>query len=196
MALIGNMIAEAFAGNPATVNYSMYTAAFSMLTLFYLVPASFNLDWALHPIIMIVVDLLNAIFFFACAIALAARLECHSCSNEVSSFSRRIDSEAPPANHFHSLTSRAMKSPMALKTGRSAVARPRPLLLSSGSPGPATWLRSSSRSSCPVLRLSTCAAALAAPAVALTWPRSKPSTDELQCEIVELLPTVCGLLTY
>ncbi|KAJ5584577.1 uncharacterized protein N7459_004377 [Penicillium hispanicum] len=81
MSLIGNMIAEAFAGNPSTVNYSMYTSAFSMLTLFYLVPASFNLDWALHPIIMIVVDALNCIFFFCAAIALAAKLECHSCSN-------------------------------------------------------------------------------------------------------------------
>lgn len=84
MALIGNMIAEAFAGNPSTVNYAMYTAAFSMLSLFYLVPASINTDWAIHPIIMIVVDVLNAIFFFTVAIALAAKLECHDCSNHVS----------------------------------------------------------------------------------------------------------------
>ncbi|KAJ5372379.1 hypothetical protein N7517_004385 [Penicillium concentricum] len=81
MALIGNMIAEAFAGNPGTVNYAIYTSVFSMFTLFYLVPASFNLDWALHPIIMIVLDVLNCIFFFCAAIALAAKLECHSCSN-------------------------------------------------------------------------------------------------------------------
>lgn len=83
MALVGNMIAEAFAGNPATVNYSMYCAAFSMLSLFYLVPASFNSDWALHPIIMVVVDALNCVFFFCAAIALAAKLTCHSCSNHV-----------------------------------------------------------------------------------------------------------------
>ncbi|KXG45909.1 uncharacterized protein PGRI_047650 [Penicillium griseofulvum] len=82
MALIGNMIAEAFAGNPGTVNYSIYTAVFSMFTLFYLIPASFNIDWALHPIIMIVLDALNCIFFFCAAIALAAKLECHSCSNQ------------------------------------------------------------------------------------------------------------------
>ncbi|KAJ5816647.1 hypothetical protein N7447_008880 [Penicillium robsamsonii] len=81
MALVGNMIAESFAGNPGTVNYAIYTSVFSMFTLFYLVPASFNLDWALHPIIMIVVDLLNCIFFFCSAIALAAKLECHSCSD-------------------------------------------------------------------------------------------------------------------
>jgi len=81
MAIVGNMIAEAFAGNPATVNYSMYCAAFSMFSLLYLVPASFNLDWAFHPIIMVVVDALNAVFFFCAGIALAAKLTCHSCSN-------------------------------------------------------------------------------------------------------------------
>lgn len=83
MALVGNMIAEAFAGNPSSVNYAMFTAAFSMITLIYLFPASFNTDWALHPIIMVVVDVLNCIFFFCAAIALAAKLGSHSCSNLV-----------------------------------------------------------------------------------------------------------------
>jgi hypothetical protein len=84
MALIGNMIADAFAGNPATVNYSIFVSVFSMVSLFYLVPASFNIDWAGHPIIMIVLDALNCVFFFCAAIALAARLHCHSCKNTVS----------------------------------------------------------------------------------------------------------------
>jgi hypothetical protein len=83
MALIGNMINQAFAGNPATVNYAMFTSAFSMFTLFYLVPASFNTDWSGHPILLIVLDTLNAIFFLTSGIALAARLECHDCSNDV-----------------------------------------------------------------------------------------------------------------
>lgn len=83
MAIVGDMIADAFSGNPGTVNYSIFTAAFSMLSLFYLVPASIQTDWALHPIIMIVVDVLNCVFFFCAAIALAAKLECHSCSNMV-----------------------------------------------------------------------------------------------------------------
>jgi hypothetical protein len=77
------MIADSFAGNPATVNYTMFVSAFSMFTLFYLFPASINADWAIHPIIMIIIDTLNAIFFFTAGIALAAKLECHSCSNEV-----------------------------------------------------------------------------------------------------------------
>jgi uncharacterized membrane protein len=97
MALIGNMIAEAFSGNPATVNYSIYVSVFSMLTLFYLIPASFNIDWSGHPIIMIILDALNCIFFFCAAIALAAKLECHSCTNQVSRTPYR--SEYARANH-------------------------------------------------------------------------------------------------
>lgn len=92
MALIGNMIAQAFAGNPATVNYAMWTSSFSLLTLFYLVPASFNPDWAIHPIIMIVLDALNFIFFLSNAIALAARLGCHSCGNQEYIHSNEITS--------------------------------------------------------------------------------------------------------
>ncbi|KAL2811927.1 membrane-associating domain-containing protein [Aspergillus cavernicola] len=81
MALIGNMIAEAFSGNPAVINYTMFVAAFSMFSLIYLLPASINSDWAIHPILPIVLDTLNMVLFFTCAIALAARLECHSCGN-------------------------------------------------------------------------------------------------------------------
>ncbi|KAF7121964.1 hypothetical protein CNMCM5793_009518 [Aspergillus hiratsukae] len=82
MALIGNIIAMAFAGNPATVNYAMFVSAFSMVSLFYLIPASINTSWAIHPIIMVVLDVLNNIFFLTSGIALAARLECHDCSND------------------------------------------------------------------------------------------------------------------
>ncbi|KAL2807591.1 marvel domain-containing protein [Aspergillus granulosus] len=90
MSLIGNMIAEAYSGNPATVNYTMFVAAFSMFTLLYLIPASINPDWAIHPIIMIILDTLNTIFFFTSAIALAAKLECHSCSNRLYVLSNEI----------------------------------------------------------------------------------------------------------
>ena len=83
LALIGNMIDSSYSGNPATVNYAMYCAVFSMVSLLYLFPATGNIDWSLHPLIMVVVDLLNAIFFIASAIALAARLGCESCTNEV-----------------------------------------------------------------------------------------------------------------
>ncbi|KAI2793212.1 hypothetical protein POX_b03263 [Penicillium oxalicum] len=81
MALIGDMIADSFAGNPSVINYTMFVSAFSMLSLFYLFPASFNPDWAISPIIMIIVDGLNAVFFFCAAVALPSYLHVHSCNN-------------------------------------------------------------------------------------------------------------------
>jgi hypothetical protein len=112
------MIAESFAGNPSTVNYSMYVSAFSMLSLFYLVPASFNSDWALHPIIMVVVDALNCVFFFCAAIALAAKLTCHSCNNQVLYPTAVISflSISRKCTNFHSPIWSATKLPMARST--------------------------------------------------------------------------------
>lgn len=84
MALVGNMINEAISGNPATVNYIMFTAAFAMFTLLlYLIPATFSEKIMLHPLIMLVFDIVNTIFFFCAAIALPAKLRVHSCSNRV-----------------------------------------------------------------------------------------------------------------
>lgn len=84
MALVGNMIATAIAGNPSIVNYDMFVAVFAMLSLFYLIPATLKEDFAFHPIIMVALDTLNVLFFLCGAIATAAYLGVHSCSNEVS----------------------------------------------------------------------------------------------------------------
>ncbi|KAI9925535.1 hypothetical protein ASPWEDRAFT_173208 [Aspergillus wentii DTO 134E9] len=90
MALVGNMISESFAGNPSTVNYTMFVSAFSMFTLLYLIPATIKPDWAIHPIIVIALDTLNAIFFLTSGIALAAKLEAHSCSNDLYTLNNEI----------------------------------------------------------------------------------------------------------
>ncbi|RMD44865.1 hypothetical protein DV735_g316, partial [Chaetothyriales sp. CBS 134920] len=82
MALIGNIIDEANHGNPASINYSMFVSAFSMFTLFYLFAAAINENYAVHPILPIIIDTLNAIFFFCGGVALAAELGAHSCSNK------------------------------------------------------------------------------------------------------------------
>ncbi|KAK2759912.1 hypothetical protein FQN54_002647 [Arachnomyces sp. PD_36] len=82
MALVGNMISEAIQGNPATVNYIMFTAAFAMLTLLYLIPATCTDKLVGHPIIMLVLDILNTLFFFCAAIALPSKLRVHSCSSK------------------------------------------------------------------------------------------------------------------
>ncbi|KAL1635943.1 hypothetical protein SLS58_009994 [Diplodia intermedia] len=80
MALIGNMIATAYAGNPSIVNYSMFVSVFSMLSLFYLIPATVK-DGLGIPIAVIALELLNVVFYFCAAVALAAYLGAHSCSN-------------------------------------------------------------------------------------------------------------------
>jgi len=81
MSLIGNMIAEADNGNPSVVNYAMFVAVFAMLSLFYLIPAALKDSLAFHPLAGVVLDLLNTLFFFCGAVALAADLGAHSCSN-------------------------------------------------------------------------------------------------------------------
>lgn len=83
MALVGNMIHDAKAGNPSIVNYCMFVAVFSMLCLIYLIAGTISEGLAGHPIIMVTVDALNTIFFLVGGIALAAYLGVHSCGNEV-----------------------------------------------------------------------------------------------------------------
>jgi hypothetical protein len=83
MSLIGNVIAMAFAGNPSLINYDMFVAAFAMLSLFYLILIAFNESFTGHPIFPVILDLLNVIFLFCAAVAMAAELHVHSCSNDV-----------------------------------------------------------------------------------------------------------------
>lgn len=80
MALVGNMIATAFAGNSAMVNYVMFTSVFGMASLLYLLPTSF-LDGYSIPMVNIGLDALNVLFWFCAAVALPAYLGVHSCSN-------------------------------------------------------------------------------------------------------------------
>ena len=81
MALVGNMIASAIAGNPAIVNYDMFVAVFGMGSLLYLLPVTI-LDRFSMPLAFVVLDALNAIFWFCGAVATAAYLHVHSCSNK------------------------------------------------------------------------------------------------------------------
>jgi len=53
-----------------------------MLSLFYLIPATLKPDFSFHPLLMVALDLLNTLFFFCAAVALAAYLGVHSCSND------------------------------------------------------------------------------------------------------------------
>ncbi|KAI9849853.1 MAG: hypothetical protein M1837_000067 [Sclerophora amabilis] len=97
MALVGNMIAEAFAGNPSIINYDMFVAVFSMLSLLYLIPVAIKDSFAMHPLIPLILDVLNTLFFLCGGIAMAAILRVHSCgsrgylrSNSITNGSRNM----------------------------------------------------------------------------------------------------------
>lgn len=94
MALVGNMIATAIAGNPAMVNYDMFVAVFGMLSLLYLLPVAL-LDRFAFPLAFIVLDALNAIFWFCGAVATAAYLGVHSCSNTKYTTTNHITNGSP-----------------------------------------------------------------------------------------------------
>jgi hypothetical protein len=81
MALVGNMIASYHGGSPAIVNFDMFVAVFSMLSLIYLFAAT--LEYVDVPIVTLVLDALNVIFFFIGGTATAAYLHVHSCNNKV-----------------------------------------------------------------------------------------------------------------
>jgi hypothetical protein len=83
MALVGNMIATAVRGNPSIVNYDMFVAVFGMLSLFYLIFTTWKEDLAM-PVVTLALDGLNTLFWFCGAVATAAYLGVHSCSNPVS----------------------------------------------------------------------------------------------------------------
>lgn len=89
MALVGNMIATAVAGNSAMVNYVMFVSVFGMGSLLYLLPTAF-LDSFSVPIITMVLDGLNVLFWFCAAVALPAYLGVHSCSNSKYTHSNSI----------------------------------------------------------------------------------------------------------
>src|SRR6266536_255552 len=81
--LIGNVIASAFAGNPSSINYAIFVAAFSWLVLIFGLAAAFVESLAI-PVVMWALDGLATIFTFIAGVVLAAKLGVHSCGNHVS----------------------------------------------------------------------------------------------------------------
>lgn len=81
IALVGNMISEAIGGNHSAVNYAMFVSVFSLLSLFYLIFAAIKDNFA-HPVVMLLLDIINTILFFIAGVVLAAKLRVRSCGNE------------------------------------------------------------------------------------------------------------------
>jgi len=80
-ALVGNVIADAFAGNPSAINYAIFVAVFSWIVVFYGFAASFVEALAI-PIVLLVLDGLATLLTFIAGVVLAAKLHVHSCGNK------------------------------------------------------------------------------------------------------------------
>ncbi|KAK4541508.1 hypothetical protein LTR36_007954 [Oleoguttula mirabilis] len=78
IALTGNYIASG--GNSSMIGYDLFCGVFAMLSLAYLIPASLKESIAIHPILPLVLNCLNLLFWFIGGIATAAYLHVHSCS--------------------------------------------------------------------------------------------------------------------
>ena len=78
-ALIAN---QPSGGSPSQINYSVFCGVFSILTWSYsAVASSISPDGLGAPVIIIILDSLNMLFFFAGGIAMAVALGVHSCGN-------------------------------------------------------------------------------------------------------------------
>ncbi|KAI4196226.1 MAG: hypothetical protein LQ350_006679 [Teloschistes chrysophthalmus] len=89
LALTGNIIHDAFSGNPSIINYVMFVAVFAMLSLVYLIAASVMDAFAI-PIAMLALDAINTLLFLVGGIALAAYLGVHSCGRASYVLSNKI----------------------------------------------------------------------------------------------------------
>jgi hypothetical protein len=82
IAFMGSNIDRANHGTHSIVNYSLFVGIWWLLTLLYFVPTSFIEKFSI-PIVDVAMDALSVLFSFCAAVALAAYLGAHSCSNAV-----------------------------------------------------------------------------------------------------------------
>ncbi|KAF4631305.1 hypothetical protein G7Y89_g6831 [Cudoniella acicularis] len=102
-ALIGNVISEAFAGNPSSINYAMFACAVSWVVLLYGLGAAFVESLA-NTIVLAVMDGLATVFTFIAGVVLAARLHVHSCGNSAYVLSNSLTSGSHnPTKRCHEL---------------------------------------------------------------------------------------------
>lgn len=81
LGLIGAI--EARHTNPESINYSIFAAAWTMATLFLLIPVTYNRSWGLHIAFIMFFDVLNVIFNLSAAVTLAAKTRGQWCGNRV-----------------------------------------------------------------------------------------------------------------
>lgn len=145
MALVGNMIHDAYAGNPSIINYDMFVAVFAMLSLFFLIASAFMGLMSDTPV-PLALDVLNTLFFFCGAVAMAAELGAHSCNNDVCynplSYSFALATTLIPF-HTNRPTRAATASRMVPTTEESAAMKLKRSLPSCGSLSPPSQHRAS-----------------------------------------------------
>jgi len=80
MVLIANMIQSTGSG-PAVTNFDLFASVFALLSLIYLIIATVNESFVVHPAIILALDVVNAIWMFIGGVATAAILGTRSCSS-------------------------------------------------------------------------------------------------------------------
>ncbi|KAF2788716.1 hypothetical protein K505DRAFT_194916, partial [Melanomma pulvis-pyrius CBS 109.77] len=106
MALIGNMLSTSYwnqipqpdsaTDNAPEVKFTMFISVFSLISLFFLGPASWKY-FTNHKVFIFAsaLDALNLIFYMSDGIALAAALKVHSCDNPTYTKSNPITQASP-----------------------------------------------------------------------------------------------------
>lgn len=69
---------------PSVINYDVFTSAWCMLTLLYLIPATVTDSIAFHWALPVALDAINVLFLFCAAVATPAYLGVNSCNDGVS----------------------------------------------------------------------------------------------------------------
>ena len=82
MALVGNVIAEAFAGNNSKINYAMFVSVIDMAIVLWGIAAAFKEELA-FGIVLKIADIVAVLATFIAGVVLAAGLGAHSCGNSV-----------------------------------------------------------------------------------------------------------------
>merc|ERR1711900_99461 len=80
LALVGNVIAEAFAGNSSKINYAIFVSVFDMIVILWGIGACFKEGLAIG-IVLPILDVIATLLTVIAGIVLAAGLGVHSCGN-------------------------------------------------------------------------------------------------------------------
>lgn len=81
MGLVGSLINGQDFGN-SRVNFAMFTAAWGIVTHFFLGGLAWVVGFFAWPVVMLTFDFLNFVFTLSAASAMAAGMRVHSCSNQ------------------------------------------------------------------------------------------------------------------